>query len=125
MALGDFWDFRPQSRFRRHSRRGAGRVASTLVTHLGHRPASHVAVAKLFLTSIKVVVRADTMPSPEPRVRHEAAGISRRSWGRDGCVAACRARTTASALSTRWRADYRCRKQPPDTGFDRRIPRRD
>src|SRR3954468_9388802 len=83
---------------------------STVSTHLGHRPASPVAVAKLFLTSIKVVVRADTMPSPEPRVRHEAAGISRRSWGRDGCVAACRARATVSALSTRWRAYYRCRK---------------
>jgi hypothetical protein len=49
----------------------------SVMTHLGHRPASHVAVAKQVSAPIKARVRADTMPSLKARV--ETAGFSRGS----------------------------------------------
>ena len=48
-------------------------MARSLMTHTGHRPASHVAVAKPVSASIKALVWADTMPVPEPGGGHETA----------------------------------------------------
>lgn len=53
------------------------------MTHLGHRPASHVAVAKQVSAFIKAPVRADTMPSLKARVdvrRREFFGLSTAAW---------------------------------------------
>src|SRR6185503_4201858 len=76
------------------------RPKSTRMTHLRHRLAFHAAVAKPVSAPIKVLVRAGTMPSPEPRGRHEAAGISRCS-GCSSSVAACSARTASGASGDR------------------------
>ncbi len=47
------------------------------MTHLDHRPASHVAVAKQVSAFIKAPVRVDTMPSLKARVDVRRRGIFR------------------------------------------------
>ncbi len=67
------------------------------MTHLGHRPAPLVAVAKPVSAPIKVIIGADTMLSPERWGGHEATGIHRPSRGNSGRLAARGARAAKRA----------------------------